>query len=70
MRSGVPFKDVLALLEAHGWRLQKIWEPYRVFTKGRELPILLPVHDKMVSAIYVQKIEAILRAEAENDEGD
>ncbi len=70
MADGVPFKDVLAALEAHGWTLQKIWEPYRVFTKGRELPILIPVHDKMVSVVYVQKIEAILRAEAENNEGD
>ena len=65
----VPFSVVLELLEAHGWKLQRIVPPYRVFTRGRELPILIPVQDKMVSTVYVDKIEKILRAAGENEEG-
>lgn len=54
MRNVVPFKEVLAALEAHGWELQKVWEPYRVFTKKGKLPILIPVYHKIVSVTYVQ----------------
>jgi hypothetical protein len=44
-------------------RLQKIWEPYRVFTKEGELPFLIPVHGQKVSVEYVVKIEAFFREE-------
>lgn len=57
----VPFKDVLELLESHGWVLQRIWSPYFVFVhRDQELPLLIPVHDKKVSDAYVQKIKRIL----------
>ena len=69
MAAEVPFSAILELLESHGWKLQRIVPPYRIFTKGRELPILIPVQDKMVSTIYVDKIEKILRAEGQNEEG-
>lgn len=64
----VPFSEILGVLELHGWKLQRIAPPYRIFTKGRELPILIPVHDKMVEAIYAEKIEKILKANLESDE--
>ncbi|MBU0718498.1 MAG: hypothetical protein KJ749_09645 [Planctomycetes bacterium] len=67
MAERVPFGLVLELLESHGWRLQRIVQPYRIFTKGRELPILIPVEDKMVSTVYVDKIERILRTEGESE---
>ena len=68
MPAKVPFSEILGVLELHGWKLQRIATPYRIFTKGRELPILIPVHDKMVEAIYAEKIEKILKANLESDE--
>ena len=57
----VPFSEVLELLEANGWVLQRVWRPYFVFVHpDHELPLLIPVHDKKVSDAYVQKIKKIL----------
>ncbi len=67
MAGSVPFAEVLELFESRGWRLQKIWEPYRVFAKEGELPFLVPVHGQKVSVEYVDKIEAFFR---EREEGD
>ena len=61
MAESVPFAEVLGLFESQGWRLQKIWEPYRVFMKEGELPWLIPVHGQKVSIEYVNKIEAFFR---------
>ena len=55
------FEDVLKLFESRGWRLQKIWEPYRVFMKQGELPFLIPVHGQKVDIEYVNKIKAFFR---------
>ncbi len=33
MESRIPFSEVVDLLEANGWELTRIWNPYRVFTK-------------------------------------
>jgi len=57
----VPFAEVLELFESRGWRLRKIWEPYRVFMKKGELPFLISVHGQKVSVEYVDKIEAFFR---------
>jgi len=38
MTEKVGFEEVLNLFEAYGWKLQKIYEPYRVFVKEGELP--------------------------------
>ena len=67
MADAVPFAEVLELFESRGWRLQKIWEPYRVFMKEGELPFLIPVYGQKVSIEYVDKIEAFFR---EREEGD
>ena len=67
MADSVPFAEVLELFESRGWRLQKIWEPYRVFMKEGELPFLIPVRGQRVSVEYVDKIEAFFR---EREEGD
>ncbi len=61
MAESVPFAEVLKLFESQGWRLQKIWEPYRVFMKEGELPFLIPVHGQKVSVEYVNKIKAFFR---------
>lgn len=61
MAESVPFAQILGLFESRGWRLQKIWEPYRVFMKDGELPFLIPVHGRKVSVEYVSKIEAFFR---------
>jgi hypothetical protein len=61
MTESAPFDEVLELFESRGWRLQKIWEPYRVFMKEGELPFLIPVHSQKVSVEYVYKIEAFFR---------
>lgn len=56
--SDVPFSNVLAFLEEHGWVLQRTWPPYMVFTHpDHELPLLVPVSNKKVSAQYVRKIK-------------
>ena len=67
MADSVPFAEVLGLFESRGWRLQKIWEPYRVFMKEGELPFLIPVRGQKVSVEYVDKIGAFFR---EREEGD
>jgi len=67
MADSVPFAEVLELFESRGWRLQKIWEPYRVFTKEGELLFLVPVHGQKVSVDYVDKIEAFFREREEDD---
>ncbi len=64
----VPFSSVLSILQEHGWEMTGIWKPYRVFTKGNELPIMIPVHNKKVDAEYVQRIKEILGLEEESDE--
>ena len=58
MFGGMDFEQILALFEANGWVLQKIWPPYRVFVKEGELPWLIPVHNNEVDYEYVEKIKA------------
>ena len=61
MKDQVDFEEVLELFESYGWKLQKIYEPYRVFIRGGdELPWLIPVHDKKVDAEYVKKFKEFL----------
>ena len=60
MKDYFSFEEVLDLFESHGWELQKIYEPYRVFIREGELPWLIPVHDKKVSVEYVKKFEEFL----------
>lgn len=58
------FTDVLMLLESHGWRLQRVWPPYRVFVHpDHDLPLMIPVHDRMVNDAYVEKIKKLLGEE-------
>ena len=58
MAEEVAFSEVLTLFESRGWKLQRIWEPYRVFMKPGELPFLIPVHGQKVDIEYVNKIKA------------
>jgi hypothetical protein len=59
------FTDVLELFESYGWKLQRIYEPYRVFVKQGELPWLVPVHDKKVDVEYVKKFKEFLKERGE-----
>ena len=65
MKDHVGFEEVLELFESHGWKLQKIYEPYRVFVKKGELPWLIPVHNKKVDAEYVKKFKEFLEERGE-----
>jgi hypothetical protein len=65
MADYIDFEKVLALFESHGWKLQKIYEPYRVFVKKGELPWLIPVHNKKVDAEYVKKFKEFLEDRGE-----
>lgn len=61
MADYIDFEKVLELFESHGWKLQRIWEPYRVFVKEGELPWLIPVRGKKVDAEYVEKFKKFLK---------
>ena len=65
MKDHVGFEEVLELFESYGWKLQKIYEPYRVFVKKGELPWLIPVHSKKVDAEYVKKFKKFLEERGE-----
>ena len=67
MAESVPFAEVPELFESRGWRLQKVWEPYRVFMKKGELPFLIPVYEQKVSVEYVDKIETFFRQREKGD---
>jgi len=59
------FEEVLELFESYGWKLQKIYEPYRVFTKEGQLPWLIPVKDKKVDIEYVNKFKTFIQEQDE-----
>jgi len=65
MEEQISFEEVLEFFETNGWKLQKIYEPYRVFVKKGELPWLIPVHDKKVDAEYVKKFKEFLKERGE-----
>ena len=66
MAQNVDFEEVLELFESYGWKLQKIYEPYRVFVREKEeLPWLIPVHDKKVDGEYVKKFKEFLKERGE-----
>ena len=65
MAQSVDFEEILEFFERHGWKLQKIYEPYRVFVKQGELPWLIPVYDKKVDAEYVKKFKEFLKERGE-----
>jgi hypothetical protein len=67
MHQTVPFLQVLAFLEEHGWDLTGIWTPVRVFTRRGKLPILVEVHDKAVSHADFENIKARVKLEEERD---
>jgi len=65
MGDRITFEEVLELFESHGWKLQKIYEPYRVFVKEGELPWLIPVDDRKVDVDYVEKFKQFLKERGE-----
>jgi len=65
MAHSINFEEILEFFESHGWKLQKIYEPYRVFVKQGELPWLIPVHDKKVDSEYVKKFKNFLEERSE-----
>jgi hypothetical protein len=67
MPKHIPFADVLKRLESGGWRLERIWKPYRVFAKAGHLPILVRVEDRDVDADDFTKIMEILEREEQGE---
>jgi hypothetical protein len=65
MNKWIDFKEVLELFESYGWKLQKIYDPYRVFVKEGELPWLIPVHNRKVDVEYVEKFKEFLKERGE-----
>ena len=65
MADSIEFEKVLELFESHGWKLKRIYEPYRVFTKEGQLPWLIPVKDKKVDIEYVNKFKKFLEDQDE-----
>ena len=65
MLGQISFEEVLKLFETHGWKLKKIYEPYRVFVKQGELPWLIPVHNRKVDSEYVKKFKEFLEDRGE-----
>ncbi len=61
----VDFCQVLELFESHGWKLQRIWKPYRVFVKEGELLFLIPVRNKKVDIVYVKRFKEFLKERGE-----
>jgi hypothetical protein len=66
MANKVDFEQVLKLFESYGWKLEKIWEPYRVFTKEGELPWLIPVKNRKVDIEYVRRFEKFVKEKNED----
>lgn len=66
MANEVGFEQVLKLFESHGWQLQKIYEPYRVFVKEGQLPWLIPVKDRKVDVEYVQKFKKFVEEQGQD----
>jgi len=66
MANEVDFEQVLELFESHGWKLQKIYEPYRVFVKEGQLPWLIPVRDRKVDIEYVHKFKKFIEEQGQD----
>jgi predicted RNA binding protein YcfA (HicA-like mRNA interferase family) len=47
------------MLEARGWRLDRIRGSHHVFAKAGALPVVIPVHRGKVRYAYVRKIEKL-----------
>ena len=58
----VPFKEVLDLLESHGWKLYAEGQgSQRVFKNEEEpLPFVIQVENKRVSIEYVEKAKKLV----------
>jgi hypothetical protein len=55
---GVPFGEVREYLESRGWRLQRIWKPYRIFLRGEaELPLMVEVEEGEVDRRAFEEIK-------------
>ena len=59
MASEVRFSQVRKLLEARGYRLDRIRGSHHVFEKPGSPPVVIPVHHGEVKYAYVRKIEKL-----------
>ncbi len=59
MASEVRFSEVRKLLEAKGYRLERIRGSHHVFDKAGWPPVVIPVHRGKVKHAYVRKIEKL-----------
>lgn len=56
MPSEVRFSEVRKMLEARGYRLDRIRGSHHVFEKRGAWPVVIPVHHGKVKYAYVHKI--------------
>lgn len=65
----VDFEKVLKLFEENGWKLGRIWKPYRVFINPKDknsLPFLIPVEGKKVHERYYKKVKQFFEKTGED----
>ena len=61
MPSEKRFSEVKAMLEESGYRLVRIHGSHHYFSKPREHPISIPVHQGKVKPYYVRQVERICK---------
>jgi predicted RNA binding protein YcfA (HicA-like mRNA interferase family) len=59
MPSDVRFSEVRKMLEAKGYRLDRIRGSHCVFEKPGRGPVVIPVHHGKVKHAYVRRIEKL-----------
>jgi predicted RNA binding protein YcfA (HicA-like mRNA interferase family) len=59
MARAVRFQQVRRMLEAKGYRLDRVRGSHHIFVKVRSQNIIVPVHGGKVKPFYVRQIEKI-----------
>jgi predicted RNA binding protein YcfA (HicA-like mRNA interferase family) len=59
MPSEVRYPEVRRMLEAKGFRLDRVRGSHHVFEKPGAFPMIVPVHHGKVKYAYVRKIEKL-----------
>ncbi len=65
--NNVHFEELVALLEAYGWRLVRTTGSHHIFRRGNEL-FPVPWQKPQMKAVYVRKTLRLLEAAEHTDE--
>ncbi len=69
MASEVLFAEIRKLLESHGWTHRQGKGSHHVFWREGRANIVIPVHNKRVSPVYIRKVhQAIRELQARKDQ--